>query len=478
MPDRSPSRSSHHPNLQLPHALTFRVMRLTASLPSRTNAPPLVPNFNHTGIPCAIVAPQWQAEGAPCGVGQLSVLPSSFGSIYASETFRSFISVFNRSTDSVYNVSVSIHMQTSLNRRVPLYDSTSTPRSSLHSRDSINNIVSMALPHLGVHVLVCAATYHESKPPSSSSPRTLRQFFRFTVLPPLDPTVSVFPVYRPFDICPPSSVVLTARKGRSSSIATHFMAHVRVHNSIPVPVYNANATFLPAAPFHVRSLFDGSSSTGTNDHEESYELALKGRQASMGSGDSKNFVFHVFSLVPCARSTRNMRKVSAASVLSQETPSKDAALPPNVEKEHDADEKKLGQVCLTWRSALGEMGRLERDVMYSQGVQDEPNIQLSIYAVPHQVRVHCPFVARCAARNNTGRLCRLYLQIRRDLVGEIVPMGVSGVLLGEVAPNETVHCAITLIGLVRGQHNVSGVRVVDVDSNISYKAEAPTISVT
>lgn len=139
--------------------------------------------------------------------------------------------------------------------------------------------------------------------------------------------------------------------------------------------------------------------------------------------------------------------------------------------------RNLGQVKITWRSGRGEQGEAERDVNESKDAHKIEDVTVNIYAVPHNVQVHHPFVARCSARNNSSQSMRMYLQIRRDLVSEIVPVGVSGTSLGEVQPQETAHCAITLIGLVKGQHNICGVRVVDMDSNASYKADPTTITV-
>lgn len=423
-------------------------MRLTTPLPPRTNPPPFVPRDDECEpkqhepepFPFLPTAPPWQAEGAPCGVGHLTVLPSSFGSIYASETFRSFISVFNRSADAVFKVSVTIQMQTSSSRRIALFDSSNSPRSSLKPRASINNIVSVPLPELGVHVLVCAATYYEINDQSAASPRTLRQFFRFNVLPPVDPAISVYPLYRQLEVLGIPTVVSHARRMAAGS---HFIVHVRVHNAIPVAVYGTTATFSPKPPYHVRAF-------GSDEAQLAKCDALQSRRATLAGGDSRNFIFFVFSCVGDTSRKHGM----------------------NTNARH------LGSVQVKWRSALGENGSVERQV---EGVVESTScdaVSVSIYAVPHQVRAHHPFVARCAARNNSTRTVRLYLQIRRDLVGEIVPVGVSGVSLGEVGPSETGNCAITLIALVRGQHNISGVRVVEMDSNVSYKAEAPTITVT
>lgn len=492
-----------------PHALTFRVMRLTTPLPSRTNAPPIHPTDDGNPLPLSLPLtqhksddvsapssdpvssellsagddtaspspahpasdqlaqkpptpellrspPPWQAEGAPCGVGTLTILPSSFGSIYASETFRSFTSIFNRSVEPVYNISIVIHMQTASSRRIPLHDTSASPRAVLSSRASINNIVAVGLPELGLHVLVCSATYHETPSPTAE-PRTLRQVFRFNVLPPLDPSVSVHALFHPHDPTP-----LPPALTRPATRPSQFLVHLRVHNALPLPVYEARAAFTPAPQFASRACDRDTDDTTLSSFDP--RKPPPPRRATMAGGDTRTFIFHVFSRLPA----RVARAASLDHPLAADAPAPPASPMPR---------RVLGSLTLTWRSALGEPGRLERAVyaLDDPGVPDR--VAVALYAIPADIRVHRPFVARCVARNNSDRPLRLYLQIRRDLVGEIVPVGVSGVSLGEVAPRQTAKCAITLIALERGQHNISGVRVVDIDTNMSYKAEPPSVSV-
>lgn len=441
------------------HALTFRVMRLTTPLPSRTNAPALIgfdgasATDTEPGNVRLPPPPPWQAEGSLCGVGYLSILPSSFGSIYASESFRSFISVFNRSADNVHNVSISIQVQTSSSRRFSLLDTRNVDtKSTLKPRASINNVVSVSLSELGIHVLVCSATYHTTSN-SSSTPRTLRQFFRFNVLSPVDTSVPAFPLYQHIQTTnAPTFATQTTRIGGTSHMASHFLVHVRVQNALPVTMYAMNAVFSAKTPFHVRPLYAGDNAFYKHGNAQN----LDRHRATMGSGDSCNFIFLLFCYLVDPRRFQNQL---------------------SIKENGETKQRLLGNVKVSWRSANGEQGEVEREVNGPPNKTASELVSVSIYAVPHQVEVHRPFVARCSARNNSNQAVRMYLQIRRDLVSEIVPVGVSGVSLGEIKASETAYCAITLIGLMRGQHNICGVRVVDMDTNVSYKAEAPMITV-
>ncbi|CAN8064881.1 unnamed protein product [Agarophyton chilense] len=437
MRDVSPSRAG-------PHALTFRVMRLTVPLPTRTNALP----FTAINTPSDVFenAPEWEAEGAPCGIGSLTVLPSSFGSIYAYETFRSFVSVFNRAPDTIESVGVSIMMQTASQKRIPLYESLKPQ--SLKSHKTINNVVSITLAELGVHVLVCTASYRDN-----GQTRSLRQFFRFNVLPPLEPTVSVAPLYRRLDAVHIASPPIT------SANFMHYLVDLRLLNAIPMPLYAVKAVFEPKKPYCVRAL-----KRDDEQRLQTLDYMLKhGRRAIIGAGDVTTFLFHVYRKLPTLVSP-NLWDEAEVQVSQHESVS-------------DGSVKQMGKITIYWRTAVGENAQMEQDVVLTDIQDKQPDIEVGLCAVPQDIHVHQPFVVRCAARNNTDVDKRLYLQIRRDLVGDIVPVGVSGVSLGELSPGRIVRCGITMIALVRGQHTLTGIRVVDIDSKVSYKAESPSITV-
>lgn len=459
-----------------PHPLTFRVMRLTSPLPARTTAPPLIPaNLSQCQSSDSVIdTPIWHAEGAPCGVGYLTVLPSSFGSIFSSELFRSFVSVYNRSSDPLYDISITAHVQTASSRRISLINASDHSRPTLQSRGSINTIISVRLLELGSHTLVCTATYKDTQSSSSSSKsshstapsRTLRQYFKFNVLPPVETSPTVHPLYRKVDIVRLQPMI---QHTIAVGIGPHYLVHVRVINALPTAIFNTTATFKPSPPFHQRPVGVCHQQNATD------ESALCTRRAIMGSGDTRNFIFLVMSHVGEALWAPS-RRIRTSTSRSDSTQNNESVIGPEGRETRQRD-RDLGMVVVKWLSALGEDGSAERKVRLTARGDENETVSLMIYAVPSEVKVHQPFVARCAARNNSTGPIRLYLQIRRDLVGEIVPVGVSGVGLGQVDAGQTARCAITLLGLVRGQHDISGVRVVDMESNVSYKADTPSITV-
>eukprot|EP00177_Eucheuma_denticulatum_P003516 GFKZ01006357.1.p1 GENE.GFKZ01006357.1~~GFKZ01006357.1.p1 ORF type:complete len:518 (+),score=29.40 GFKZ01006357.1:31-1554(+) len=507
MRDISPVRASRASPSKTPtpdpHLISLSALRLTAPLPQHTHPPPL-PTVPTSATDILSNAPPWEAEGAPCGVGRLTVIPSSVGNVFASETFRCFVSVYNHSAHAVHNVSLSVQLETSSLSTVILLNTVHSPRDVLLPKANVQRIVKVAVPELGVHRLVCTARYAAA---ATSPVRKLQQAFPFYVLPPLEPTLNVRELYRPLSSL---SVVSPAPHVTASSV--HYLVDLRVVNTIPVPIYCTEATFLPKAPFRVRPLLRDPILPTTVSDEFFDADEIQGRSASMGTGDARNFLFHVYrpraqsdieSLTAALQETRlassASEQLSAGALLRTDRLSSRSMKPiassrstasggaaehaPRRRYSNDAHPSRikprlLGNMTVSWRSALGEVGHLENVVTVEEPPVLHSDVEVAVYAVPEQICAQRPFVARCAAKNNMKRAVRLYLQVRRDLVKEIVPVGVSGVSLGEVQPGCTVRCSLTMIPLVRGQHSLSGVRVVDIDSEMGYYAEPPVLSVT
>jgi Protein of unknown function (DUF974) len=538
------------------HPLTFRVMRLTAATPSRRPTLPFVSSVPTTYPQSSSLAdsraqpdeflrgaPRHEGEGAPASVGVVSILPASFGSIYAAETFRSFISTYNHTSSPVRGVSVSIDIQTASQRRISVV--AAPPPKIIPSHEAVSHVVSAPLPELGVHVLICSASYLDA----SGATCSMKQHFRFNVLPPLEPFVNVVPLQRN-RIPPVQQPVVDATLTPTHIPYAEFLVDLRVLNTMPVPVYITSAILVANAPYTVVSSLtrpddpaaqqsphppsttnadldlqsDSDSSTdglppGSGPAEAPDAGAIPIRAASTGVGDTRNFLFYVarpfdasehpapsLSPAPSSQGQRvpGLARTDAArtqrySRSSYSAPSPSKSLPgipaspgassatlaasPSIRSARrtapDAApvRREIGFFSLAWHSGSGEHGRMDNIIAAFEPVVRAVDVELRIVAVPQDIHVQAPFAARCVARNNSAKTLRLYLQVRRDLVGEIVPVGISGVSIGELAPDETAECLLTLIPLSRGQHSISGLRIVDIDSQRAFNAEAPVVSV-
>ena len=95
------------------------------------------------------------------------------------ETFMSYVSLHNDSTETSDNVVLKCDLQTAT-QRLPILQS--AQGGQLHSGDSIDQVLSHEVKELGTHILVCEVSY--SAP--GKSKMNFRKFFKFNVMKPLD----------------------------------------------------------------------------------------------------------------------------------------------------------------------------------------------------------------------------------------------------------------------------------------------------
>lgn len=453
-----------------PHAINLRVMRLVDPLPTTTN-PPLI-NLEKAFSDASLQ----EKEGVPCGVGTLSVLPSSFGAVHGSEVFRSLISLFNKTSGPLKISSLIVDLQTSSMRTISVLKMHDP--CILQSKHGFNKVACVALRETGTHVLTCAATYMEGE-----TSRMLRQFFRFNVLPPNTPkqTASLL-CHSPYHNPDPNYF---------TSPGYHSLVELRMINNSSTTIYVLGTDFMPKAPFQFSPCLRQELPV-ENEATENQTVAnpRTGRYATLNKGDICTVTFQVrfkgdenpihedgpFSTPSAKASPLTESETDSLPYTVDSTaissPSLMTLRDPELFKRHD-----FGRVSVSWRSALGEKGLLRTSLMMSEPKPQQSGIEVCISSVPRRIYVHRTFTARCQVRNNSDKSARLYLQVRRDLVGEIVPVGVSGMTLGVVSPGDRVDCAIPMIPLGKGLHSLSGFRVIDVESNVIYKAKAASVTV-
>lgn len=135
-----------------------------------------------------------RSEGLTLGpdfaVSPYLLFPDSFGDIYTGELFSAYIAVVNGVQDAPFHqVSLSIRLQTS-NATHDLSDirPAATPGAPpgtakiLNPNETLDMVVQQELTELGTHTLRVSVQYLNNR---SSEPKTLRKFYRFNVLQPL-----------------------------------------------------------------------------------------------------------------------------------------------------------------------------------------------------------------------------------------------------------------------------------------------------
>ncbi|KAI0797742.1 hypothetical protein C8Q75DRAFT_844974 [Abortiporus biennis] len=122
-------------------------------------------------------------------VTEMLMLPAAFGSIQLGETFSSCLAVNNDSAVPVEGVSLKVEMQTATTKTsLAEYGG---PDLQLEAGGTLEKVVHHEIKELGQHVLACTVSYH---PPSSSTRaytgdttniQSFRKFYKFAVTNPL-----------------------------------------------------------------------------------------------------------------------------------------------------------------------------------------------------------------------------------------------------------------------------------------------------
>lgn len=489
-------------------SLVFNVMRLTTPLPSSrpglgaASAEAVVRDeySRHSSCPDALLrsVPKWEGEGTACGAGSTSVLPLSMASIYASETFRCLLAMYNTGSSPVTNVTVHVELDndaTTLHET--LYDSRANAKEVLESKACETHVLNAHLPEPGMHVLKCTATFIDD----IRQIRTFRQFYRFNVLAPFEPSVSVIPLGSRLSPTNNNSnnYLSNLNNQHSTTNQRHFLVELKLLNATPAPIYIESVHVKPMPEYTAKQLeadqqAPGGASRNNNNADEAlidHDTELPyARRASLSAGDTRSFLFLVSrskdDLDDASASIRQSASHASISELrnplvngtknrnSLDSSTGSGSFPNGTTRRR----REIGSLAVNWRSSLGESGVF----MNGASVAYEPrrkvsDVELSIVAVPHTIVSQHPFAATCCVRNNSDVPVRLYLQVRRDQVSEIVPMGVSGVALPEILPGHTTQCSLSLLPLRPGQHAISGIRVFDMGNKKSYHADPPVITV-
>ncbi|XP_038621462.1 trafficking protein particle complex subunit 13 isoform X3 [Tachyglossus aculeatus] len=113
-------------------------------------------------------------------LGEMLTLPQNFGNIFLGETFSSYISVHNDSSQMVKDILVKADLQTS-SQRLNLSASSSAV-AELKPDCCIDDVIHHEVKEIGTHILVCAVSYTTQ----SGEKMYFRKFFKFQVLKPLD----------------------------------------------------------------------------------------------------------------------------------------------------------------------------------------------------------------------------------------------------------------------------------------------------
>uniref|UniRef100_A0AAF5PY18 Trafficking protein particle complex subunit 13 n=2 Tax=Wuchereria bancrofti TaxID=6293 RepID=A0AAF5PY18_WUCBA len=131
----------------------------------------------------------------------------------------------------------------------------------------------------------------------------------------------------------------------------------------------------------------------------------------------------------------------------------------------------IGKLDMVWRTSMGERGRLQTSALQrmAPGYGD---LRLTIEKIPATVKALQSFRMVCRLLMNysfSERSLDLVLTLDGKLQPNIAFCSISGVELGQLAPNSTTDFSIELLPLTPGLQSISGIRVTDTFLRRTYE---------
>ncbi|KAA1474838.1 DUF974-domain-containing protein [Dentipellis sp. KUC8613] len=259
-------------------------------------------------------------------VTELLTLPSAFGAIQLGETFSGALAVNNETAVVVDGVTLRVEMQTATNKI--LLAELGGPAHSLAAGDTLETIVHHEIKELGQHVLACTVTY--LLPPGARQPVSA------TVADPsADPDVQTFRKFYKFAVTNPLSVKTKVHTPRSPSALLDrterekVFLEVHIQNLTQDPMWFERVVLDPAQGWQAEDANVIQAASNTDGKGDSFSL-FSGSMAMMQPQDTRQYLYIL----------------SATSIPSFPVHHAPGSVLP------------LGRLDISWRSQLGEPGRL------------------------------------------------------------------------------------------------------------------------
>ncbi|KAL1834198.1 hypothetical protein ACET3Z_003849 [Daucus carota] len=343
------------------------------------------------------------------GIPGLLVLPQSFGAIYLGETFCSYISINNSSNFEVREIHIKAEIQTE-RQRIMLLDTSKSPVESIRAGGRYDFIVEHDVKELGAHTLVCTALYNDNE----GDRKYLPQFFKFMVANPLSVRTKVRVV---------KDTTFLEACLENNTKSNLYMDQVDFE-----PAQNWGATLLNA------------------DHHSSQK------------GDKISEVFKQPTLIRSGGGIHNY--LYQLKMVSHGTPRM------SVEGSNI-----LGKLQITWRTNLGEPGRLQTQQILGSPIRHK-EIDLQAMDVPSVINLEKPFEVRLNLTNQTDRLLgpfEVWLS-QSGLSSEQVVMvnGIQTMALPRLQAFGSSDFHLNLIATKLGVQKITGIIVFDTSEKKTY----------
>ncbi|CAM9883106.1 unnamed protein product [Lampetra planeri] len=398
------------PAQKMDHLLALKVMRLTR--PSLHIALPVSCEERDLAGGLLGQCPPDRAafvSGGDCTVlGDMLTLPQNFGNIFLGETFSSYISVHNDSSQLVRDVSIKADLQTS-SQRLNLSGGSTLPAAELHPDSCIDDVIHHEVKELGTHILVCAVSYATQ----SAEKLYFRKFFKFQVLKPLEVKTKFYNA-----------------EDELSAVCEEVFLEAQIQNITSSPMCVERVWLEPSPLYAVAPL------NAVVDTDPASRLS-EGRY--LGPGETRQFLYRL-------RARPDVAEKAGAGGLRGVT--------------------HIGKMDIVWRTNLGERGRLQTSQLQrvAPGYGD---VRLEIETIPDMAHLEEPFTVAFKITNCSERTMDLRLELRSS--DALCWCGLLARDLGRLPSASSRQAALMLLPAMPGLQSVSGIRLTDTFLKRTYE---------
>uniref|UniRef100_A0A3P9KSW9 Trafficking protein particle complex subunit 13 n=1 Tax=Oryzias latipes TaxID=8090 RepID=A0A3P9KSW9_ORYLA len=339
-------------------------------------------------------------------LGEMLTLPQNFGNIFLGETFSSYISVHNDSTQIVKEILVKADLQTS-SQRLNLSASNSAV-AELKPECCIDDVIHHEVKEIGTHILVCAVSYTTQL----GEKLYFRKFFKFQVLKPLDVKTKFYNA-----------------ESDLSSVTDEVFLEAQIQNITTSPMFMEKVSLEPTIMYNVTEL----NTVASGDDGES----TFGKMSYLQPMDTRQYLY---CLKPKAEYAEKAGVIKGVTM--------------------------IGKLDIVWRTNLGEKGRLQTSQLQrmAPGYGD---IRLSLEIIPDTVNLEEPFDIVCKITNCSERTMDLVVEMCNTR--SIHWCGISGRQLGKLSPGSSLLVPLTIFSSVQGLQSISGLRLTDTFLKRTYE---------
>ncbi|OWM77490.1 hypothetical protein CDL15_Pgr016887 [Punica granatum] len=343
------------------------------------------------------------------GLSGLLLLPQAFGAIYLGETFCSYISINNSSNFEVRDIIIKAEIQTE-RQRILLLDTSKSSVESIRAGGRYDFIVEHDVKELGAHTLVCTALYNDG----DGERKYLPQFFKFIVANPLSVKTKVR--------------VVKDTTFLEACIENHTKTNLYMDQVEFEPAQNWSATKLKADEHH-------------SEMNSAARETFKPPVLIRSGGGIQNYLYQLKS---SSQGPEHV-KVEGSNV--------------------------LGKLQITWRTNLGEPGRLQTQQILGAAITRK-EIDLQVAEIPATIIFGRSFSIHINLTNLTEReLGPFEVSLSPDDSPEeraVVINGLQKMALPKVEAFGSSDFHLKLVATKLGVQRITGISVFDYRERKTY----------